>query len=27
VKMRVTIEPDGGDKPVCVADTLSRFYF
>jgi acyl dehydratase len=27
VKMRVTIEVEGGDKPVCVADTLSRFYF
>jgi len=27
VKIRVTIEAEGGDKPVCVADTLSRFYF
>jgi acyl dehydratase len=26
VKARVTIERDGGDKPVCVAETLSRFY-
>ena len=27
VKIRVTVEAEGGDKPVCVADTLSRFYF
>jgi acyl dehydratase len=27
VKMRVTVEAEGEDKPVCVADTLSRFYF
>jgi acyl dehydratase len=27
VKIRVTIEAEGGDKPVCVADTLSRLYF
>ncbi len=26
VKCRVTIEREGGDKPVCVAETLSRFY-
>src|SRR5580704_165434 len=26
VKIRVTVEAEGGDKPVCVADTLSRFY-
>lgn len=24
--MRVTIEIDGGDKPACVVDALSRFY-
>jgi acyl dehydratase len=24
---RVTVERDGGDKPVCVAETVSRFYF
>ncbi len=27
VKIRVTLEAEGGDKPVCVADTLSRLYF
>lgn len=27
VKMRVTLEAEGGTKPVCVADTLSRLYF
>ena len=27
VKMRVTLEAEGSDKPVCVADTLSRLYF
>lgn len=27
VKIRVTVEAEGSDKPVCVADTLSRFYF
>ena len=27
VKIRVTIELEGGDKPACVADTLSRWYF
>jgi acyl dehydratase len=27
VKIRVTLEAEGSDKPVCVADTLSRFYF
>ena len=27
VKIRVTIEAEGGEKPVCVADTLSRLYF
>ena len=26
-KIRVTIEAEGSDKPVCVADTLSRLYF
>ncbi len=27
VKMRITLEGEGLEKPVCVADTLSRFYF
>jgi hypothetical protein len=27
VKMRVTLEAEGLEKPVCVADTLSRLYF
>jgi acyl dehydratase len=27
VKVRVSIETEGGDRPACVADTLSRFYF
>ena len=27
VKIRVTVEAEGIEKPVCVADTLSRFYF
>ena len=27
VKTRITIEVQGGGKPVCVADTLSRYYF
>jgi acyl dehydratase len=27
VKMRVTLEAEGTEKPVCVADTLSRLYF
>jgi acyl dehydratase len=26
VKARVTVEREGGDKPVCVAEALSRFY-
>jgi acyl dehydratase len=26
VSARVTVEREGGDKPVCVADTLSRVY-
>jgi acyl dehydratase len=26
IRCRVTIEREGGDKPVCVAETLSRFY-
>ena len=26
-KIRVTLEAEGVDKPVCVADTLSRLYF
>ena len=26
VKCKITIEREGGDKPVCVAETLSRFY-
>jgi acyl dehydratase len=27
VMVRVTIEIEGGDRPACVADTISRFYF
>jgi acyl dehydratase len=27
LRNRVTIEREGGDKPVCVAETLSRLYF
>ncbi len=27
VKTRVTIEAQGGVKPACVADTLTRYYF
>ncbi len=27
VKIRVIIEAEGSEKPVCVADTLSRLYF
>jgi acyl dehydratase len=27
VKIRVSIEVEGVEKPACVADTLSRFYF
>jgi acyl dehydratase len=27
VIVRVTIEIEGGDRPACVADTISRFYF
>ena len=27
VKMRVSLEAQGVEKPVCVADTLSRLYF
>jgi hypothetical protein len=26
-KIRVTLEAEGVEKPVCVADTLSRLYF
>lgn len=26
-KIRVTVEIEGGSKPACVADTLSRYYF
>jgi acyl dehydratase len=26
VRARITIEREGGDKPVCVAETVSRFY-
>ena len=25
--IRVTVEIDGADKPACVADTISRYYF
>jgi acyl dehydratase len=24
--MKVTVEREGGDKPVCVAETVARFY-
>lgn len=27
VKTRVTLEIEGGAKPACIADTLSRYYF
>jgi acyl dehydratase len=27
VVMRVTVSTDGGEKPVCVAETVSRLYF
>jgi acyl dehydratase len=27
IVVRVTIEIEGGDRPACVADTISRFYF
>jgi acyl dehydratase len=27
VKIRVTVAVEGGDKPACVADTLSRWYY
>ena len=27
VVVRVTIEIEGGERPACVADTISRFYF
>ena len=27
VKIRVTVVVEGGDKPACVADTLSRWYY
>ncbi len=27
IVVRVTIEVEGGDRPACVADTISRFYF
>jgi acyl dehydratase len=27
VKMRVTLEAQGNEKPVCVAETLNRVYF
>jgi acyl dehydratase len=26
VVVRITVEVDGGDKPACVADTVSRFF-
>ena len=25
--IRVTVEVDGGAKPACIADTISRYYF
>jgi acyl dehydratase len=27
ITVRVTIEVEGGDRPACVADTISRFFF
>jgi acyl dehydratase len=27
IVVRVTIEIEGGERPACVADTISRFYF
>ncbi|MER7998894.1 MaoC family dehydratase [Streptomyces sp. NPDC095613] len=27
VVARITVEREGGDKPVCVAESVSRFYF
>jgi hypothetical protein len=27
VTIRVTIEIEGGDKPACVVDTVSRLFF
>ena len=27
VTIRVTVEIEGGDKPACVVDTISRLYF
>ncbi|MCA1220397.1 MaoC family dehydratase [Streptomyces sp. 8L] len=27
VTVRVTVEREGGDKPVCVAESISRYYF
>jgi len=27
IVVRVTLEIEGGDRPACVADTISRFYF
>jgi acyl dehydratase len=27
IVVRVTIEIEGGDRPACVADTISRFFF
>jgi acyl dehydratase len=27
VTVRVTVEIEGGDKPGCVVDTISRLYF
>lgn len=27
VTVEVTVERDGGDKPVCVAESVSRYYF
>ncbi|PMY01097.1 dehydratase, partial [Pseudomonas sp. GW460-13] len=25
--VRMTVEIEGGDKPACVAETISRYYF
>jgi len=27
ITSQVTVEREGGDKPVCVAETVSRLYF
>jgi hypothetical protein len=27
VTIRITVDIEGGDKPACVADTISRLFF